>query len=32
MRDGAVVLTALQPIRHQLPFPLRGIDANNDPV
>jgi hypothetical protein len=32
MRDGAVVLTALQLIRRQLPFPLRGIDANNDPV
>jgi hypothetical protein len=32
MRDGAVVLTALQVIRHQLPFPLLGIDADNDPV
>lgn len=32
MRDGAVVLTALQLIRQQLPFPLRGIDADNDPV
>ncbi|MEX1122719.1 MAG: hypothetical protein WED82_11325 [Balneolales bacterium] len=32
MRDGAVVFTALQPIRRQLPFPLRGIDADNDPV
>ena len=32
MRDGAVVLTALQLIRRQLPFPLRGIDADNDPV
>ena len=32
MRDGAVVLTALQLIRRQLPFPLRGIDANNDLV
>ena len=27
-----VVLTALQLIRRQLPFPLRGIDADNDPV
>jgi hypothetical protein len=32
VRDGAVVLTALQLIRRQLPFPLRGIDADNDPV
>jgi hypothetical protein len=32
MRDGALVLTALQLIRRQLPFPLRGIDADNDPV
>ncbi|MFO0017779.1 MAG: hypothetical protein ACK52U_14645 [Synechococcaceae cyanobacterium] len=32
MRDGAVVLAALQLIRRQLPFPLRGIDADNDPV
>jgi hypothetical protein len=32
MRDGVVVLTALQLIRRQLPFPLRGIDADNDPV
>jgi len=32
MRDGAVVLTALQLIRRQLPSPLRGIDADNDPV
>ena len=32
VRDGAVVLTALQMIRRQLPFPLRGIDADNDPV
>jgi hypothetical protein len=32
MRDGAVVLTALQLIRQQLPFPLRGIDADNDSV
>lgn len=32
VRDGAVVLTALQLIRRQLPFPLRGIDAENDPV
>jgi hypothetical protein len=32
MRDGAVVLTALQLIRRQLPFPLRGIDADNDSV
>lgn len=32
VRDGAVVLTALQVIRRQLPFPLRGIDADNDPV
>ncbi len=32
MRDGAVVLTALQLIRRQLPFPLRGIDADNDPM
>ena len=31
-RDGAVVLMALQLIRRQLPFPLRGIDADNDPV
>jgi hypothetical protein len=30
--DIAVVLTALQLIRRQLPFPLRGIDADNDPV
>ena len=29
VRDGAVVLTALQLIRRQLPFPLRGIDADN---
>jgi hypothetical protein len=29
---GSVVLTALQLIRRQLPFPLRGIDADNDPV
>ena len=27
-----MVLTALQLIRRQLPFPLRGIDADNDPV
>jgi hypothetical protein len=27
-----VVITALQLIRRQLPFPLRGIDADNDPV
>ncbi|QBE69847.1 hypothetical protein SynWH8101_2270 [Synechococcus sp. WH 8101] len=32
VRDGAVVLTAQQLIRRQLPFPLRGIDADNDPV
>jgi hypothetical protein len=32
MRDGAVVITALQLIRRQLPFPLRGIDADNDPA
>ncbi len=32
VRDGAVVLTALQLVRRQLPFPLRGIDAENDPV
>jgi hypothetical protein len=32
VRDGAVVLTALQLIRRQLTFPLRGIDADNDPV
>jgi len=32
MRDGAVVITALQLIRRQLPFPLSGIDADNDPV
>jgi hypothetical protein len=32
VRDGAVVLTALQLVRRQLPFPLRGIDADNDPV
>ncbi len=32
VRDGAVVLTALQLIRRQLPFPLRGIDADNVPV
>jgi hypothetical protein len=32
VREGAVVLTALQLIRRQLPFPLRGIDADNDPV
>lgn len=31
-RDSAVVLMALQLIRQQLPFPLRGIDADNDPV
>jgi hypothetical protein len=31
-RDGTVVLMALQLIRQQLPFPLRGIDADNDPV
>jgi len=31
-RDGTVVLMALQLIRRQLPFPLRGIDADNDPV
>ncbi|HBH71884.1 MAG TPA: hypothetical protein DDY43_00200 [Synechococcales bacterium UBA10510] len=27
-----MVLTALQLIRRQMPFPLRGIDADNDPV
>jgi hypothetical protein len=32
MRDGVVVLTVLQLIRRQLPFSLRGIDADNDPV
>ena len=32
MRDGAVVLTALQLIRRQLPLALRGIDADNHPV
>jgi hypothetical protein len=32
MRDGSVVLKALQLIRRQLPFPLRGIDADNNPV
>ena len=32
VREGAVVLTALQLIRRQLPFPLRGIDADNNPV
>jgi hypothetical protein len=32
VRDGAVVITALQLICRQLPFPLRGIDADNDPV
>jgi hypothetical protein len=32
MWDGVVVLTALQLIRRQLPFSLRGIDADNDPV
>jgi len=32
VRVGAVVLTALQLICRQLPFPLRGIDAGNDPV
>jgi len=32
MRAGALVLTALQLIRRPLPFPLRGIDADNDPV
>ncbi|WP_322781567.1 hypothetical protein [Synechococcus sp. CBW1107] len=32
VRDGAVVLTAMQLIRRQLSFPLRGIDADNDPV
>jgi hypothetical protein len=32
VREGAVVLTALQLIRRQLPFLLRGIDADNDPV
>jgi hypothetical protein len=32
MRDGAVVITALQLIRRHLPFPLRGIDADNDPA
>jgi hypothetical protein len=31
VRDGAALLTALQLVRRQLPFPLRGIDADNDP-
>jgi hypothetical protein len=31
VRDGTVVLTALQLFRRQLPFPLRGIDVDNDP-
>jgi hypothetical protein len=32
VRDGAVVLTALQLIRRQLPFLLRDIDADNHPL
>ena len=31
-RDGAWVLAAIQRLRQQLPFPLRGIDADNDPA
>ena len=31
-RDGASVLAAIQRLRQQLPFPLRGIDADNDPA
>ena len=31
-RDGASVLAAIQRLRQQLPFPLRGIDADNNPV
>ena len=31
-RDGASVLAAIQRLRKQLPFPLRGIDADNDPA
>ncbi|WP_255004474.1 transposase [Cyanobium sp. HWJ4-Hawea] len=31
-RDGASVLAAIQLLRQQLPFPLRGIDADNDPA
>ena len=31
-RDGASVLAAIQRLREQLPFPLRGIDADNDPA
>ena len=31
-RDGASVLAAIQRLRQQFPFPLRGIDADNDPA
>ena len=31
-RDVASVLAAIQRLRQQLPFPLRGIDADNDPA
>ncbi|WP_071881562.1 integrase catalytic domain-containing protein [Cyanobium gracile] len=31
-RDGASVLAAIQRLRQHLPFPLRGIDADNDPA
>jgi len=31
-RDGAAVLAAIQRLRQQLPFPLRGIGADNDPA
>jgi hypothetical protein len=31
-RDGASVLAAIQRLQQQLPFPLRGIDADNDPA
>ena len=31
-RDGASVLAAIQRLRQQLPFPLHGIDADNDPA
>jgi hypothetical protein len=31
-RDGASMLAAIQRLRQQLHFPLRGIDADNDPA
>ena len=31
-RDGASVLAAIQRLRQQLHFPMRAIDADNDPA